>query len=69
MIAYYAWEIVTFDDNVMLNEKSSIKLGEKMPDDMTDTISMIKVKYRVSDYEIGKDCYTDFVTKEQIKVS
>lgn len=38
MIAYYAWEIATFDDKVMLNEKSSIKLGEKMPDDMTESV-------------------------------
>lgn len=38
MIAYYAWEIATFDDKVMFNEKSSIKLGEKMPDDMTESV-------------------------------
>lgn len=39
MIAYYAWEIATFDDKVVFNEKSSIKLEEEMPDDISEFVS------------------------------
>lgn len=53
---------------VSLDRTQAIIAGEQFQY-MADTISMIKVKYRVSDYEIGKDCYTDFTTKKQIKVS
>lgn len=38
MIAYYAWETATFDDKIMLNEKSSIELGEKIPDDIAEFV-------------------------------
>lgn len=53
---------------VSLDRTQAVIAGEQFQY-MADTVSMIKVKYRVSDYKIGKDCYTDFITKEQIKVS
>lgn len=59
---------MTIPVGVSLNKMQAIIAKEKFQD-MADITSTVKVKYRVSDYEIGRDCYTDFVTKEQIKVS
>lgn len=50
-------------------DKTQAIIAEEKFQDMADIIGTVKVKYRVSDYEIGRDCYTDFITKEQIKVS
>lgn len=45
MIAYYAWEIATFDDKKILNEKSPIKLGEKIPDDEAGFVGWDELEY------------------------
>lgn len=50
-------------------DRTQATIAEEKFQDMADIIGTVKVKYRVSDYEIGRDCYTDFITKEQIKVS
>lgn len=50
-------------------DRAQATIAEEKFQDMADIINTVKVKYRVSDYEIGRDCYTDFITKEQIKVS
>lgn len=50
-------------------DKTQAIIAEEKFQDMADITGTVKVKYRVSNYEIGRDCYTDFITKEQIKVS
>lgn len=48
-------------------DKAQATIAREKFQDMTDITGLVKGKYHVSDYEIGRDCYTDLVTKEQIK--
>lgn len=50
-------------------DKAQAIIAKKNFQDMADISGLVKVRYRVSDYEIGRDCYTDLITKEQIKFS
>lgn len=50
-------------------DKIQATIAKEKFQDMADIIGTKKVKYHVSDYEIGRDCYTDLITKEQIKFS
>lgn len=51
-----------------LNKTQAAIVKEKFQT-MANIPSAIKVKYHVSEYEISKDYYTDFVTNAQIKIS
>lgn len=38
LVAYYKYETAVFEDRFIINEKGRIKLGEKIPDDVTEFV-------------------------------